>query len=138
MLVTQLLAPPTPVPQAAVQRQLPNFDSTPQQLYNATLPSWSSAWHRRAFATFYISSITAIMGKGKGGGGGGENLGSKKAQGQARKADAANAKKAQAVAKEEQAESAQWQKGAKSNAKAYVHSSLSSRDNTNIRQRRCR
>ncbi|KAJ4989468.1 hypothetical protein SVAN01_05003 [Stagonosporopsis vannaccii] len=57
------------------------------------------------------------MAKGKGGGGG-ENLGSKKAQGQARKADAANAKKAAAQAKEDAAESAKWDKGAKSNAKA--------------------
>lgn len=58
------------------------------------------------------------MAKGKGGGGGGDNLGSKKAQGQARKADAANAKKAAAQAKEDAAESAKWDKGAKSNAKA--------------------
>ncbi|KAJ4398378.1 hypothetical protein N0V91_010223 [Didymella pomorum] len=57
------------------------------------------------------------MAKGKGGGGG-ENLGSKKAQGQARKADAANAKKAQAQAKEDAAEAKTWDKGAKSNAKA--------------------
>ncbi|KAF2628745.1 DUF1014-domain-containing protein [Macroventuria anomochaeta] len=57
------------------------------------------------------------MAKGKGGGGG-DNLGSKKAQGQARKADAANAKKAAVQAKEDQAESANWEKGAKSNAKA--------------------
>lgn len=64
------------------------------------------------------------MAKGKGGAGGGDNLGSKKAQGQARKADAANAKKAQANAKEEQAEAAQWDKGSKSNAKAYVHPRL--------------
>lgn len=62
------------------------------------------------------------MGKGKGGGGG-DNLGSKKAQGQARKADAANAKKAQAQAKEDAAETQQWEKGAKSNAKAYARSS---------------
>ena len=59
------------------------------------------------------------MAKGKGGGGG-ENLGSKKAQGQARKADAANAKKAVAQQKEDAAESAKWDKGSKSNAKAYV------------------
>ncbi|KAF1363248.1 DUF1014-domain-containing protein [Lizonia empirigonia] len=58
------------------------------------------------------------MAKGKGGAGGGDNLGSKKAQGQARKADAANAKKAAANAKEEQAELSKWDKGAKSNAKA--------------------
>lgn len=61
------------------------------------------------------------MAKGKGGAGGGDNLGSKKAQGQARKADAANAKKAAANAQEEQAELSKWDKGAKSNAKAYVH-----------------
>lgn len=60
------------------------------------------------------------MAKGKGGGGG-DNLGSKKAQGQARKADAANAKKAVAQAKEDAAEASKWEKGAKSNAKAYVH-----------------
>ncbi len=60
------------------------------------------------------------MAKGKGGGGGGDNLGSKKAQGQARKADAANAKKAAAQAKEDAAESAKWDKGSKSNAKACV------------------
>lgn len=59
------------------------------------------------------------MAKGKGGGAG-ENVGSKKAQGQARKADAANSKKAQAQAKEDQAEAQTWEKGAKSNAKAYV------------------
>ena len=50
--------------------------------------------------------------------GGGET--SKKAQGQARKADAAASKKA---AKEQQAESSEavkWEKGTKSNAKAYV------------------
>ena len=64
------------------------------------------------------------MAKGKGGGGGGENLGSKKAQGQARKADAANAKKAQAQAKEEAVEAKTWEKGAKSNAKAYAPSHL--------------
>lgn len=45
-------------------------------------------------------------------------MGSKKAQGQARKADAANAKKAAANAQEEQAELSKWDKGAKSNAKA--------------------
>ncbi|KAL1651852.1 hypothetical protein SLS61_005223 [Didymella pomorum] len=61
--------------------------------------------------------MTLAMAKGKGGGGG-ENLGSKKAQGQARKADAANAKKAQAQAKEDAAEAKTWDKGAKSNAKA--------------------
>ena len=61
------------------------------------------------------------MGKGKGGGGGAENLGSKKAQGQARKADAANAKKSAAQQKEEAAEAAEWSKGAKSNSKAYVY-----------------
>jgi len=58
------------------------------------------------------------MAKGKGGGGGAENLGSKKAQGQARKADAANAKKSAAQQKEEAAEAAEWSKGAKSNSKA--------------------
>jgi hypothetical protein len=58
------------------------------------------------------------MAKGKGGAGGGET--SKKAQGQARKADAAASKKAAANAKEEQAELAKWDKGSKSNAKAYV------------------
>lgn len=61
------------------------------------------------------------MAKGKGGAGGGDNLGSKKAQGQARKADTANAKKAQANAKEEQEESVKWDKGSKSNAKAYAN-----------------
>ncbi|KAJ8113120.1 hypothetical protein OPT61_g4683 [Boeremia exigua] len=60
------------------------------------------------------------MAKGKGGGGGGDNLGSKKAQGQARKADAANAKKAAAQEKEDAAEAAKWDKGSKSNAKACV------------------
>ena len=49
-------------------------------------------------------------------GGAGEN--SKKAQGQARKAEAASSKKAAAAQKEEEAESAQWSKGSKSNAKA--------------------
>ena len=48
--------------------------------------------------------------------GAGEN--SKKAQGQARKADAAAAKQAQKDKAAEAVESEQWQKGAKSNAKA--------------------
>ena len=54
----------------------------------------------------------------KGGAGGGET--SKKAQGQARKADAAASKQAAKNQQVEKAESEQWEKGAKSNAKAYV------------------
>lgn len=50
--------------------------------------------------------------------GGGE--GSKKAQGQARKADAAASKAAAGDAKREAAEAAEWNKGAKSNAKQSV------------------
>ena len=114
--------PTTAGPAGSCQREFPNFDSTPQQLYNATTPSASSPLRQRISTTSCISSTTATMAKGKGGGGG-DNLGSKKAQGQARKADAANAKKAQAAAKEEQAEASKWEKGAKSNAKAYVHPS---------------
>ena len=55
---------------------------------------------------------------GKNKGGGGEN--SKKAQGQARKADAAAGKKAAKDQQVEAAEASNWEKGAKSNAKAYV------------------
>jgi len=50
--------------------------------------------------------------------GGGE--GSKKAQGQARKADAAAAKAAAGDASRAAAEAAEWNKGAKSNAKQSV------------------
>lgn len=50
-------------------------------------------------------------------GGAGEN--SKKAQGQARKADAAASKQAAKDRQAEAAEAAEWSKGAKSNAKAY-------------------
>lgn len=64
-----------------------------------------------------------IMGKGKGGGGGGGGgvETSKKAQGQARKADAAASKKAAKDQEAQAVEAATWDKGAKSNAKAYVH-----------------
>lgn len=48
-------------------------------------------------------------------GGAGEN--SKKAQGQARKADAAAAKGRQAAAEKEAVEDAKWQKGGKDNSK---------------------
>jgi hypothetical protein len=54
----------------------------------------------------------------KKGGAAGEN--SKKAQGQARKADAAASKQAAKNKEVEVAEAAQWDKGSKSNAKAYV------------------
>lgn len=50
--------------------------------------------------------------------GGGE--GSKKAQGQARKADAAASKQAQKDREAEAAESKKWEQGGKSNNKAYV------------------
>lgn len=50
--------------------------------------------------------------------GGGE--GSKKAQGQARKADAAAQKQAQKDREAEAAESKKWEQGGKSNNKAYV------------------
>lgn len=56
---------------------------------------------------------------GKKGGGGGE--GSKKAQGQARKADAAASKQAAKNQEAEKVEADKWEKGAKSNAKAYVN-----------------
>ena len=49
---------------------------------------------------------------------GGEN--SKKAAGQARKADAAAQKQAQKNAVAEAAEAKKWDQGAKSNSKAYV------------------
>jgi hypothetical protein len=52
----------------------------------------------------------------KGAAGGGEN--SKKAQGQARKADAAASKQAAKNQQVEKAEAEEWNKGAKSNAKA--------------------
>lgn len=55
--------------------------------------------------------------------GAGEN--SKKAQGQARKADAAAAKNAAKERATEEAEAKEWNKGAKSNAKAYVFLFLS-------------
>jgi hypothetical protein len=58
------------------------------------------------------------MAKKGGAAGGGE--GSKKAQGQARKADAAASKQAVKDKQAEAAESEKWDKGAKSNAKAYV------------------
>ena len=54
----------------------------------------------------------------KKGGAAGEN--SKKAQGQARKADAAASKQAAKNQQAEKAEAEEWNKGAKSNAKAYV------------------
>ncbi|KAF1944793.1 DUF1014-domain-containing protein [Clathrospora elynae] len=54
----------------------------------------------------------------KGGAAGGESLGSKKAQGQARKADAAASKQATKNQVAEKAEAEDWGKGAKSNAKA--------------------
>ena len=52
-------------------------------------------------------------------GGAGEN--SKKAAGNAKKAESAANKKAAENAKKEQAEAAQWAKGAKDNSKAYDH-----------------
>lgn len=63
------------------------------------------------------TTATSTMG-GKKPAGGGE--GSKKAQGQARKADAAASKAAAGDAKREAAEAAEWNKGAKSNAKQSV------------------
>lgn len=57
------------------------------------------------------------MAKKGGAAGGGE--GSKKAQGQARKADAAASKVAAKNQLSEKAEAEDWNKGAKSNAKAY-------------------
>lgn len=63
------------------------------------------------------------MGGKKPAAGGGE--GSKKAQGQARKADAAASKAAAGDAKREAAEAAEWNKGAKSNAKQSVLSFVS-------------
>jgi hypothetical protein len=56
------------------------------------------------------------MAKKGGAGGGGEN--SKKAQGQARKAEQAASKQAVKDKQVEAAEAEQWGKGAKSNAKA--------------------
>jgi hypothetical protein len=54
----------------------------------------------------------------KGGAAGGET--SKKAQGQARKAEAAASKQTAKNQQVEKAEAEEWKKGAKSNAKAYV------------------
>lgn len=68
------------------------------------------------------TTATSTMG-GKKPAGGGE--GSKKAQGQARKADAAASKAAAGDAKREAAEAAEWNKGAKSNAKQSVPFSVS-------------
>jgi hypothetical protein len=61
------------------------------------------------------------MAKKGGAAGGGEGGGSKKAQGQARKADAAASKQAAKDKQVEVAESKEWDKGAKSNAKACVY-----------------
>jgi hypothetical protein len=58
------------------------------------------------------------MPKRGGAAGGGENLGSKKAQGQARKADAAASKAAAKNKEVEVAEASKWDTGAKSSAKA--------------------
>jgi hypothetical protein len=69
----------------------------------------------------YIRS--SIMGKGGKGAGAGEN--SKKAQGQARKANAAAEKQAAKDRQAEAAEAEEWKKGSKSNAKAYVLHSTS-------------
>jgi hypothetical protein len=55
----------------------------------------------------------------KKGAAGGDGGGSKKAQGQARKADAAASKQAAKDKQVEAAETEKWDKGAKSNAKAY-------------------
>jgi len=60
---------------------------------------------------------TLTMAK-KGGAGGGDTGGSKKAQGQARKADAAASKQAAKDQQAAAAEAEKWDKGAKSNAKA--------------------
>ncbi|KAL5115885.1 hypothetical protein ACEQ8H_006201 [Pleosporales sp. CAS-2024a] len=54
----------------------------------------------------------------KGGAAGGDGGGSKKAQGQARKAEAAASKQAAKSKQAEELESKEWEKGAKSNAKA--------------------
>lgn len=59
------------------------------------------------------------MAKKGGASGGGEN--SKKAQGQMRKVEAQKEKQAAKDRQVEAAESEQWNKGAKSNAKAYAH-----------------
>jgi hypothetical protein len=56
----------------------------------------------------------------KGGAAGGDGGGSKKAQGQARKADAAASKQAAKNKEVEAAEADEWNKGAKSNSKACV------------------
>jgi hypothetical protein len=56
----------------------------------------------------------------KGGAAGGDTGGSKKAQGQARKADAAAGKAAEKNKQAEAAEAEKWDKGSKSNAKAWV------------------
>jgi hypothetical protein len=58
----------------------------------------------------------------KGGAAGGDTGGSKKAQGQARKADAAAGKAAEKNKQAEAAEAEKWDKGSKSNAKAWVTS----------------
>jgi hypothetical protein len=61
----------------------------------------------------------------KGGAAAGGGEGSKKAQGQARKADAAASKQAAKNKEQEAAEAAEWNKGAKSNSKAYAHATSS-------------
>jgi hypothetical protein len=57
----------------------------------------------------------------KGGAAAGDGGGSKKAQGQARKADAAASKQAAKNKEVEAAEADEWNKGAKSNSKACVY-----------------
>jgi hypothetical protein len=69
--------------------------------------------------TYAYSKPIANMAKKGGAAGGGE--GSKKAQGQARKADAAASKQAAKDKQAEAAESEEWNKGAKSNSKACVY-----------------
>jgi hypothetical protein len=66
------------------------------------------------------SNLIANMAK-KGGAAAGGGEGSKKAQGQARKADAAAAKNAAKERQAEAAEAEEWNKGAKSNSKACVY-----------------
>jgi hypothetical protein len=70
------------------------------------------------------------MAKKGGAAGGAEGGGSKKAQGQARKADAAASKQAVKDKQVEAAESKEWDKGSKSNAKASVYTRLVSTKTT--------
>jgi hypothetical protein len=109
---------------AQVAAILPRCDSCPmiphlvtqltehsQKLHTTTLPPLET--HEYSFS-FSFSLGTMPPRKAAGGDGGG----SKKAQGQARKAEAADQKKAGKQKQVEEEEAKDWDKGAKSNSKA--------------------